>query len=66
MRFMIIKDTRTNKLYLDYVGTRIRPFEEVITESNSKEELIKKYPDAKDLTIFEISLRNKNEDNSNK
>jgi len=50
-KYMIILDVRTGKTYLDFSDTMIRgAFEKVMEKSNSRDELLKKYPDAVNLT----------------
>lgn len=48
-RYAVIKDLRTEKLYIDFSDELIRNFETIVDNSDNKDELTEKYPDAIDL-----------------
>ena len=48
-RYAVIKDLRTEKLYIDFSDELMRNFEEIIETSDNKDTLTEKYPDAVDV-----------------
>ncbi len=62
MKYAVIKDNRTGKLYIDLSGSMIRNFEVVLGEGDNKDKLLKKYNRKNnivtDLTITKEEAQN--------
>lgn len=50
-KYKIIKDLRTEKIYLDLFNSLVRNFEEVLKCSSDKSELLKEFPTSIDITF---------------
>lgn len=48
--YIVVKDQRTRKLYLDFSDSMMRSFETIEDRGNNKDSILKKYPDISDLT----------------
>lgn len=64
-KYMVVKDMRTEKLYLDFSDTMIRTYEKIIATSSNKRTLEARYKSAADLTRENIVISQQSKRMSN-